>query len=243
MRYLGGKFRQSKAIVAAVETIDPDFEVYVEPFCGAMWSATAMIKRFPERRYYFSDCHPALMTMWRAGLDGWEPPPPEEMTEELYFRYREERPVNDPMTGYLGFAWAFGGEYFGTPARGSDGVFKGSYASTVRKIRILRQADVTLSCCSYERVKLPKGAMVYLDPPYSYGRTPQASENGSFDRPAFIRYAEAAAERGAHVLSSEFVNDAGWPVVHDWGDTVVRHRAGKGSDGTRELLMRVPGGN
>lgn len=238
MWYLGGKYRQSGAIVDAVALEAPDFEVYCEPFAGAMWSAVAMIRRFPDRRFYFSDKHPRLMEFWAAALAGWDPP--ERVSEEEYRFYKENRPDGDPMVGYVGFAWSFGGKFFGGAAR-TNRQIKGSYASTMRKIHVLRGADVHLACLDYSKVAVPAGSVFYLDPPYQL-RTPQDKDNGGFDRLAFVEYAEAAATRARLVLSSEFINDAGWPVVHSWGDTVVRHRDGKSSDGTVELLMRVEHG-
>jgi len=54
MWYLGGKMRQSKQIVAAID----NFSLYVEPFCGALWSATAVMKTFPGRRYLLNHAYP-----------------------------------------------------------------------------------------------------------------------------------------------------------------------------------------
>lgn len=198
-----------------------------------------MIHAFPGRRFFFSDKQPHLMTFWQAAIAGWDPPA--VVTEEEYRHYNSNRIVGDPMVGYVGFAWSFGGKFFGGAAR-TKGQIKGSYASTMRKIEILRSADVHLACLDYHEVRVPERAVFYLDPPYQFGRTPQDKSNGSFCRSKFIEYAEAAATRASLVLSSEFVNDAAWPVVHSWGDTVVRHKNGKPADGTVELLMRVGDG-
>lgn len=238
MWYLGGKHRQAKAIVAAVAGVSPDFGIYVEPFAGAMWSATAMIQAFPDKQFYLSDVHPALMNFWQAAIDGWDPPA--RVSEATYRQLNALRDPEDPMTGYVGFAWSFGGKFFGGAAR-SNGQIKGSYSSTMQKIRLLRQADVQLACLDYRSVRPVRRAVMYLDPPYSFGRTPQDRGNGCFDRAAFLEYARGAAVASALVLTSEFVNDGGFEVVHNWGDTVVRHLNATPPDGTSELLMRVCG--
>lgn len=236
MRYLGGKMRQRGEIVKAVLCIDPLFKTYVEPFCGGMWSACAMIKRFPRRHFILNDSNPYLMCFWREAIKGWDPPVVDEKT---YNKYKKRRRVDDPMTGYVGFALSFAGKFFGGFAR--DGSGKRDYAvevsaSTMEKIRLLRDANVELSCIDYKEVNVPCESMVYLDPPY-VKRTKQSSVT-SFDYEKYLEWAEDTS-KVANVVASSFTNERGWPVIHDWGDTVVRHLNSKGADGTREILMRV----
>lgn len=244
MQYLGGKCRQSKAIVQAVVDLYPNFSCYVEPFCGAMWSACAMIRRFPDRKFYLNDANPYLMEFWRAAIeDGWDPP--QAMSEGDYLDLKRELKVT-PLTGWAGFAMSFAGKFMDTPAR-RKGVFFGehdkwrlaAYNGTMRKLEVLRPANVSISVQDYRRVPIPTGSVVYLDPPYM-SRSVQSKVTSIDECEYYYEYAERAASRAALVLASEFVNPMGWPVVHNWGDTVVRHYAGKPPDGTEELLMRVP---
>lgn len=128
--------RQSKAIGEAVRSITGGhFNMYVEPFCGAMWSATAMIEAFPDKRFVFNDINPYLMCTWRHGAAGWDPP--STLSLAVYDRLKQLKDPNDPMTGYAGFAWSFGGKFFGGLARdakgGSRDFGKGSYKSTIKK--------------------------------------------------------------------------------------------------------------
>lgn len=227
--------RQSKAIVGIVA--QSSFTTYCEPFCGAMWSAVAVAKRFPDKEFIFSDANPYLIRFWQAAiLEGWNPP--SSPTEADYNWYNKHRPTDDPMTGYLGFAWSFGGKFFGGLAR-RNGVFltEGSYDSTMSKIAMLRTVDVKIMCDDYLALWIPDGAMVYLDPPY-VGRTPQSFVVGAFDRGTFELWASLLAKR-CRVISTEFTEVAGWRILHDYGDTVVRHFNAKPKDGTRELLMEV----
>lgn len=240
MQYLGGKHRQSKEIVNAIRRLRPNFRVYVEPFCGAMWSACAVIHAFPDRRYLFSDVHEPLMRSWHEfvinGLD-----PPEDISEKEYERYKRDRPQNDPLTGYVGFAMSFAAIYFAAFAR--DKRKKDSFAqtgrrTTLKKLEVLRKANVSLLTCDYRDAEPPPlGAMVYLDPPYE-GRTHQHNGSKGFDYSHFRRWAEELSKRCC-VITTEFVNPRGWEILHNWGDTVVRHHSGGESDGTCELLMRV----
>lgn len=233
MWYLGGKARQAKQIVAAIRLIRPNFKVYVEPFCGAMWSATAVIKEFPGRHHIFNDINPHLMTFWKAAYEGWNPP--EFISEETYTKYNKARPINDPMTGYVGFAWSFGGKFFGRIARTNNKI-KGSYKSTRNKIDILRSANCLFNTGPYEILKIPNKAMVYLDPPY-VNRT-KHSQYHKFNKASYLSWAKKLAIR-CDVLATEFEHQSNWPILHNYGDTVVRHHAAKPKDGTFELLMRV----
>lgn len=234
MWYLGGKKRQSKMIVEWIRWLRPDFHTYVEPFCGAMWSACAVIKAFPGRKFVLNDANPYLMRFWTAAIkDGWDPP--RKVDEATYNHYKRTRPLDDPMTGYLGFAWSFGGKFFGGAAR-TDGTFKGSVDSTVFKVGMLRGADVTITNVDFTSVVVPLGQLVYMDPPYEK-RTKQSSVT-TFDRGLYYKWAVMQSKR-ATVLATEFVNPLDWPVLHDYGDTVVRHLNGKSSDGTHEFLLRV----
>ncbi len=129
-----------------------------------------------------------------------------------------------------------GGKFYGGAAR-TGGKIKGSYKSTRDKIEVLRSADVRFSCGSYENVKIPNKAAVYLDPPYE-GRTRQ-SHFHDFNKVLYLSWATMLAAR-CHVVATEFVRQPGWEVLHDYGDTVVRHHsAATKGDGTVELLMRV----
>ena len=246
MWYLGGKHRQAKAIAAAVREYHPSFEVYVEPFCGALSSACAIIRAFPVgRTYILNDANTHLITFWQAALDGWDPPA--TIDEVTYRWYRDNRPADDPMTAYVGFAWSFGGKLFGGLARsatrqdkrGANGQNFGSYAGTMRKIVTLRlvKDSVIFTCGDYASVPVPDGAMVYLDPPYE-GRTKQASHMEAIDVAAYVGYASSLSSRCV-VMASQFGERPEWVTVHNWGDTVVRHRGSKGRDGTYETLQLV----
>lgn len=156
MRYLGGKCRQSKEIVNAIRRLRPNFKVYVEPFCGAMWSACAVIRAFPGRKYLLSDHHKHLMSFWIAAKAGFNPP--RTVTQATYDKYKETRPEGDPMTGYLGFALSFGGKFYGGFARDKAGVrvfAREASGATQQKVETLRAADVVLATCDYQDAEPP----------------------------------------------------------------------------------------
>lgn len=235
MRYLGGKHRQSRAIASYVESLGVSFDCYREPFCGALSSAMAVSSVLPGVPVVLSDANKFLMTLWKCGQDGWNPP--NSTTESDHAYYKKHRPENDPMTAYMGFAGSFGGQFFGVPAR-TNGVFHPSYNGTVKKIKWLRENDVSLACTPYWENLSTENDLVYLDPPYIGGHQQSRKQDVPvFDRGHFIQYAESLS---GVVITSEFVNEQGWEVVYNWGNT-INEGWGKHNSSKRveELLMRV----
>lgn len=234
MKYLGGKYRQRKHIVRAAKSL-PKFTTYVEPFCGAMWSAVGMIEAFPNIEVILNDANPYLMCFWRAAIeDGFDPP--QEFSEADYLAVKRRMDVSDPLTGYVGFALSFGGRFFEGFGRGRGNYTGEGYRATMKKLSVLRRADVELTCLDYSEVQIPDGSLVYLDPPY-VNRKKQSNKT-KFDPRAYYPWANKLAGR-CTVIATEFLNPVGWQVLHNFGDTVVRHFHGKPRDGTQELLMRV----
>lgn len=189
------------------------------------------MKKFPEAKFWFNDVHPHLQRFWQAVLEGWDPP--SDPTEADWRYYRDHKP-DDPMTGYLGFAWSFGGRFFEGPAR-TNGVFSGSYTGVMKKATLLRSRDVKITCGDFTAVT-PVGTVVYLDPPYS-ARKPQDTRTEKRGLTEIQEYAERIAISN-RVLFTEF-NDMPWKLLHNFGDTVIRHHKSKGPDGTTEKLYEV----
>lgn len=236
MRYIGGKHRQSKKIAEYVGLLAPDFRTYVEPFAGAMGAACRVVEAYPGRRYILSDANPHLMCFWKAAVEGgWDPP--KRVTEKDYLRYKRDLPAGDPMTAYLGFAYSFMGAFYsGMAAKNPDGTLNGSRASTIRKIEVLRRADVKLSCAPFGKVKPPPGACVYLDPPYA-GRTPQWKQN-AFDQGEYVAYARSIAP-GRVVLATSFDPMPRWKLLYNYGCTISPRFSGPPDESVHEYLWRV----
>lgn len=179
-----------------------------------------------------SDVSEPLITMWRAVLDGWNPP--DVVTQETYDRYKRARDPNDPMTAYCGFGMSFGGKWFGGYAR--NGVER-HYALNARRSVLLKasallKASVLLKASDYRDVT-PRGQVIYLDPPYS-GRT-KAYHFDSFSDTEFWNYARHMSRDNA-VIVTGFSAPSDFRKVYCWGDTVVRHHSSRGADGTTESI-------
>lgn len=240
MRYMGGKFRQSKAIVEVLRPFFNENTVYVEPFCGGMWSATRVIKELRPKESILNDVNKPLMLLWdkciKDGTD-WLPVD-QQIVEDEYQKYRKTQDDGDPLTAWYGIALSFGGKWFGGVARNSKDDHTYGYIperkSMYKKVEVLQKSRVSLHTGGYFNLCIPDGAVVYCDPPYE-GRT-KAHHFGEFDYEAFWQWVRELSKRCV-VFTSCFDCPSDFETVHSWGDTVVRHHASKGSDGTCEKLV------
>lgn len=168
MRYLGGKTRLARRLVdtmIARSGVDPARTTIVDGCCGAGSVSVRMVKA-GFRRVVMFDGHPAIVGLWRALFDGWQPPM--RVTEDEYKAVKHgPRDPSDPMTGFCMTGVTFAGKPWDSYARSSD---RASYAaqsarSLLRKIAVLRgRASVRLS--RHEVFKTYRGAVHYVDPPY-----------------------------------------------------------------------------
>lgn len=241
MWYMGGKFRQSKAICQTLKPYINEDTIYVEPFCGGMWSAARVAKELKPGTVILNDINRSLMLLWKKCLENgcdWLPVDAEQVERE-YQHYRVTQDENDPLTAWYGIALSFGGKWFGGVARHTKGQQETTYEaerkSMYKKIDSLRMVKTELHTGSYKDLEIPNGAVVYLDPPYE-GRT-KAHHFDKFDYNEFWQWVRELSKR-CTVFTSCFDCPADFEMVYEWGDTVVRHYASKGSDGTNERLVR-----
>lgn len=241
MRYMGGKFRQSKGICQVLKPyIGPD-TIYVEPFCGGMWSATRVSRELRPMHMILNDINKPLMLLWGGCLErgcDWLPTDP-DVIEHEYQKYKKKQDENDPLTAWYGAACSFGGKWFGGVARGrrEDGstfVNTTTRQSMEKKVSDLKLTSVELHTGPYNELDIPDGAVVYCDPPYE-GRT-KAHHFDSFDYVKFWQWVRDLSQR-CKVFVSCFDCPDDFYTVYEWGDTVVRHLNGKETDGTNERMV------
>jgi len=240
--YMGGKFRQGKKIAEfAHRVLTPD-RVYVEPFCGALGAAS----RVAHSRMILNDVCKPLILMWKGLYEGTIELP-DCVTEEQYNHYKQVRDMDDWMTAFVGFGFAFGGKFFGTYARHTRGgdppgvdyeKTQRQKRGSLKKIESLKECEVTFTNSSYDKMKIPSASIVYCDPPYA-NRTKAHSFEGKFDYNKYWEWCRRLTlDENILMLVTAFVDflPDDFRVMHSWGDTVVRHYASKGSDGTNEVL-------
>lgn len=238
MQYMGGKFRQSKAIVQCLKPFFNESTVYVEPFCGGMWSAARVIKELHPKESILNDINKPLMLLWdrciREGVE-WLPQYP---TPEQYNAYKTSKDENDPLTAYYGFGFSFGGAWFTSYIKPGTSHNGDQRKSIQKKVDAIKQCNIVLTNKSYIDLSISEGSVVYCDPPYE-GRT-KAHNFKEFNYEEFWQWVRNLSKRCV-VLTSCFDHPSDFKVVYAWGDTVHRYTDGKRekqyTDGTCEKLV------
>lgn len=251
MRYMGGKFRQRRAIADALRPYIDGDTTYVEPFLGGGWSFAHVIDTCRPGHAIGADVNGSLVELWKRvvaeGVD-WLPTSLEEV-EANYHAYKDAQDMSDPLTAWYGVACSFGGKWYGGVARNKTTTgpigFEGQARSTERKAASMRTCpDLTLLCCSYDELEIPDGAVVYCDPPYSGGKSrTKAHRFEDFDVDAYYDWVRELSHRCV-VVCSTFDAPEDFVTVHDWGDTRVTHLNGRdrAERPTTEKLIRYRGG-
>jgi DNA adenine methylase len=194
MQYLGGKSRTYKEICAFLEAVRKPNQPFVEPFCGACWITQGM-----TGTRYAADANEALIAMWKALQQGWEPP--SELSEDAYVVLKTAQDLKDPITAFAGFGCSFGGKWFGGYARSNER----NYASNARNSIVKKRTElqnVKFSHRSYDDV-LVKDCLIYCDPPYA--STTGYGAVGQFDSDKFWQTVRNWINSGNTVVVSEYV--------------------------------------
>lgn len=208
MRYLGGKSKIRKQVAEFLESVREGRD-YFEPFVGGGW----ILQEMSETRIA-SDGNIALITLYKALQEGWEPP--DFVSEFEYGLVNSLRDVNDPLTAFVGFGCSFGGKWFGGYAR-SNG--KSCYAATskqslIKQLPLIK--DVTFVHGTYD-VHTPHGMLIYCDPPYA-----NTTSYGAFDG---------------------FDHDHFWETVREWCKTntvvVSEYKAPEDFTCVREFVSQM----
>lgn len=194
MRYLGGKSKIRKQVAQFLESVRRDNQTYFEPFVGGGWVLQEM-----SGKRKASDGNVALIAMYQALQQGWEPPDFVSEDEWRYWRKQKDA-VTDPMMAFSRFGCGFGGDWMGGYAR-SEG--KTCYAATSKR-SLLKQLpkikDVEFVQGTFEQHH-PVNCLIYCDPPYQ-GTTAY----GAFDSFNHVLFWEIMREWGKHntVVISEY---------------------------------------
>lgn len=235
MRYLGGKSRIAKQIVAQMPASEDVGRVY-EPFCGGGAVTVALAQKYGAVQA--SDVHADLIHMWRSLQEGWEPPT--EVSEEDYQHWRYTEPTTQEeaaLKAFIGYGCSFGGKWFGGFARGgfnSDGSPRNHQEESRRNVLrdLWRLNNVTFLAGGYETVVRAKpGDLVYCDPPYE-GTTKYKDD---FDHERFWDWANRLADNGVFVYVSEYSAPDGWTGV--WSKRQHRSVKRQGDISTIERLF------
>lgn len=212
MRYLGGKMRQAKKIVAAVADVAERHgkTLWVEPFVGGASVLAAAGERFERRQG--SDVDANLICFWRAVMGGWVPPA--TMTREQYVGLRDGTidGASPELRTWAKYACSRNGKPwagYGPTEAGRDRLAE-SIRSTAAKGKAL--AGAWLFECSYEYLGIPDDAIVYADPPYAE----TTGYGDQFNSDDFWLWCRRLADGGTPVVVSEYSAPEGFTPIASW---------------------------
>lgn len=196
MRYMGGKSRIAKRLAAFMQPFVDDVGAYVEPFVGSA-AVLSMIKA-PIR--IASDANQALITMWQAVCDGWEPP--STLTEAEYKELKTKKDPLDPKTAFAGFGCSFGGDWFHGFAKNKGGYdYPRQTRNSLLKIKP-KLEGVIFNSVDYKNVVFDRQSVIYCDPPYAKHSTYGAC--APFDHTQFWDWCRNKKSAGHIVFVSEY---------------------------------------
>ena len=219
MQFAGGKSRQSKKIAELLKYNYErnEYSYYIEPFCGAI----SVISRLAETiniPVLLSDKNQSLITMWKALVDGWEPP---FVTREMYLKLKDKRDPLNPLTAYAAYGLSFGGVEF-SKHNNVELLNKPNKNSTRKKRNALQQIeDLTIGCGDYRDYEHMQGALFYLDPPYF--RTNAMPSSRRFDSEYFWEWTRKLSKNNT-VIVTEFVAPKDFVSIYEWGCTFNMNR-------------------
>src|SRR5688572_3668904 len=202
MRYPGGKTRAIAGIVSAIKASGAEGPFW-EPFCGGLGASPGLVAEFGPGLH--SDVNAALIALYRAVGDGWQPP--ERVSEAEYVAARS-LPDTNPMKAFCAVAGSFGGKWFGGYARGEGrNFFAEGRRALLRDVPQLSRPFVA----SFLAAPIVDGlGFLYCDPPYA-GTLPYRGAP-PFDSAAFWARAEQWSAV-CPVFVSEYAAPAGWRCI------------------------------
>tara|TARA_R110000823_G_C15783413_1_gene485343 strand:- start:83 stop:820 length:738 start_codon:yes stop_codon:yes gene_type:complete len=236
MHYLGGKFRSKKQICEHLKDIieKNDIKEYIEPFCGSLWITTELSKHDLDINYTVSDTHKALIAMWKAMQQGWEPDFPDDLValEKIYDDLKvTKRAEFTPMHGFIGFGCGFSGKYFSGFARSRSRNYARDAWNSIRKRKLPHLSKFNFDCCDYTKYSDVKGALIYCDPPYA--KTEKYSV-GRFDSTEFWDWVREMSKDNIVLVSECQAPDDFESVLDSQVDRGMRY----GKDNTKFTILK-----
>lgn len=238
-RYQGGKNRNGKGIVDAMEKIidtliirghlSEDFQ-YVEPFMGMAGVLRHVVARWPCHKIIASDKNPGVVRMWQKLVKTKSTDfLPKSPSLAKFLSLKKNAFRDDSLAavrGFYGHALSFGGAYFsgyvGNYDSSSMNSVKRDYLNQSKKA-ISKVLDILLTAkhlqvmgpCSYEKYKSKKGCVFYCDPPYL--RNKECSRNPlyqKFDHDAFWKMMLHLSKTNLVFVSEEIAPTEDWVSIH-----------------------------
>jgi DNA adenine methylase len=250
MKYMGGKHRHAKQIIAAImKDLDGKIDftkknIWIEPFVGGANVIDKVDPNIFMTRFGF-DINGYVMTMFRSLANGsWVPPT--NLSEEQYYELKEKyQNGSDHYSSlaadiaFAAVACSYGGKWWGGYARGNTN--KGTPRNYAREAHdhLMKQkeklTDTFFLLADYKDVDIISGMdynyVIYCDPPYRDTTKYDFSKN--FDHDDFWKWCDQMVTCGHTVYVSEYDAPEGWTCI--WSKENVNSSLTKNT-GVKKLL-------
>lgn len=173
----------------------------VSLFCGTCSVESKLSPFF--NKVICNDINEYLVEMLKGVQSGYGLP--ESISEEEYQYIKNHKDEDKVLTGFVAFGCSFGGKFFGGYARNKTNT---NYAlqskkSLLKDMTTLETAEFT--CKDYREVVIPKGSVVYCDPPYD-NTTPYSSIE-KFNSQEFWEYMRKISQDNLVFISEQNAPD------------------------------------
>ena len=205
MRYSGSKKNIIKHIIPFLYEHLNGNNYYIEPFVGGCNSFSAV--SYDKKIGY--DSNPYVIEMWKHFQMGGKPIM--DLTEKEYYDIKNDyinKSLKYPywVIGYVGNACSYGSAWFNGYAKFNEKRKENhileSYNGTLRQIENFKFfKESSFICNDYSNIEVPKGSVIYCDPPYEGTK---GYMDGNFDSKSFWDWCIQKKEEGCHVYVSEY---------------------------------------
>lgn len=198
MVYMGSKNRIAKELLPIITKDLTEGIYYVEPFVGGC----NMIDKINHNLKIGSDCNKYLVALLQ-----YQGELPEYISKEEWEAVKKN-PAAYPewYVGFCAFVCSFRGMYFKSFVK-NDVLKKSGKVEHYQKEQInnfrkqrAKLEGIHFYCCNYDQLVIPKGAVIYCDPPYSG----TAEYDKSFDSSKFWEWVRSKVAEGFKVYISEY---------------------------------------
>lgn len=227
MRYLGGKTRIAKKILAHLEPLLAD-RPYLEPFVGGGSVLEQLAPKVKPGYCWAGDANAALIHLYEEVARGWTPP--EHFSKVKWEELKAEQDPTDPMTAFAGFGCSFMAMWF----EGYHASEIGPSARALIRQRPAFQATQFLAR-PFDHWH-PARSVVYCDPPYAGTQGYSAPGCGGFDHEHFWNTLRGWARSDNAVFVSEYIAPEGAAELVDEWEVKGRMKSGGRA---AERLFRV----
>lgn len=242
MKYMGSKSRIAKDIVPIIQKCidDNNLSYYLEPFVGGgnvIDKIKCRYKKGCDKNKYI------IALLDYVSKDGQLlSEVPRELYNEVRTKYQQgENDLEDWFVANVGFLASYNGRWF------DGGYAKAGFEKTPRGLRFrdyyqeskhnleaqaIYLKDINFKCCDYRDIDIPKGIMIYCDPPYE--GTKQFAISHNFDYKEFWEIMRQWSKNNYVIISELKAPD---DFVCIWSKDVQRSM--KSTDNTMRAVEKL----